>query len=124
MKTRALEFLLVVASFVFALGLSETALRFVSPSKYHVWPPGLGYTFRPSPEIMPGIEGDSRFSINDDGLRGYPLSNGEAYRILAIGGSTTECLYLDDAEAWPYLWQTILRRWWAQRSKYGSATPA
>lgn len=32
------------------------------------------------------------------------------YRILAIGGSTTECFYPDQIEAWPYQVQTNLRK--------------
>jgi len=60
------------------------------------------------PDIMPGIKGESRFSINDHGLRGDPFSDNQTYRILAIGGSTTECLYLDDLEAWPHLLQEVL----------------
>ncbi|MDY6965805.1 MAG: SGNH/GDSL hydrolase family protein [Halobacteriota archaeon] len=54
---------------------------------------------------MPGIEGKSSFIINSAGIRGEDFSVAEdnTYRILTIGGSTTECLYLDQTEAWPYL---------------------
>jgi lysophospholipase L1-like esterase len=57
---------------------------------------------------MPGINGDSRFFINHLGLRGDEFSDDQTYRILAIGGSTTECLYLDETEAWPHLLQEDL----------------
>jgi lysophospholipase L1-like esterase len=33
---------------------------------------------------------------------------GGAYRILAVGGSTTECLFLNQDETWPYRLQTAL----------------
>ena len=60
--------------------------------------------FRPVQEIMPGVQGESQFTVNSFGVRGPELyARGEAYRILCVGGSTTECLYLDDSEAWPHL---------------------
>ena len=54
------------------------------------------------------LSGASRFSTNARGLRGDEWSSGDSYRILAIGGSTTESLYLDDREAWPRLLQDRL----------------
>ena len=58
---------------------------------------------------MPGIEGESRFTVNSLGIRGPELPPREAaYRILCVGGSTTECLYLDDTESWPHLLMEML----------------
>lgn len=57
---------------------------------------------------MPGVTGPSQFVINEDGLRGDPMPHDASYKILAVGGSTTECLYLDETEAWPYLLQQLL----------------
>lgn len=54
---------------------------------------------------MPGVSGVSRFEINSLGLRGDELAEDRTVRILALGGSTTECLFLDEAEAWPRLLQ-------------------
>ena len=89
------------------LVISEVALRAIENDKYYVWQPGLQKIFHPSPDIMPGISGISHFTINKFGLRGDVFTEG-TYRILAVGGSTTESLYLDDTEAWPYLVQEIL----------------
>ena len=86
----------------------EVVLRLISPDQYYVWPPGLRHAFHAAPNIMPGVYGESTFSINSHGLRGDSFSDSQTYRILAIGGSTTECLYLDDLEAWPYLLQEVL----------------
>ena len=61
---------------------------------------------------MPGIFGVSHFTINSAGIRGDEFATGQDYRILALGGSTTECLYLDDTETWPMLLQTELRDRW------------
>ena len=57
---------------------------------------------------MPGVSGASRFTTNALGLRGEEWSPDDSYRILTIGGSTTESLYLDDREAWPRLLQDRL----------------
>jgi lysophospholipase L1-like esterase len=70
----------------------------------HRRPPRTVAVFHPVTEIMPGIKGESRFTTNSLGVRGPELPPREgAHRILCVGGSTTECLYLDDVESWPYL---------------------
>ncbi len=86
----------------------EVILRAYSSDDYFVWHPNLEKTFKPLPGIMPGISGESRFTINASGMRGDPFPEGDRYRILTIGGSTTECLYLDQSEAWPQLLQDKL----------------
>lgn len=86
-------------------GCCELSLRSCGPSQSHfyVYPPGTRVVFYPRPEVLPGVGPRSVFSINERGIRGrLPGPDGE-YRVLAVGGSTTECLYLDDADAWPAL---------------------
>jgi len=71
---------------------------------YYVWPPGLNRTFLPDEDVFSGIKGPSIFTINKLGYRGPLIENkNKEYRVLAIGGSTTECLYLDNEESWPFL---------------------
>jgi len=59
--------------------------------------------------VFPGVSKQLQYSTNSQGMRGedYP---GEAfsYRILAMGGSTTLCYFLDDAKTWPALVQKTL----------------
>ena len=75
-----------------------------SDNRPGLWPTGHQVLLAPDPRIMPGITGSSTFTVSEDGIRGGPLpSNGDAYEIITIGGSTTEGLYLDDAETWPHL---------------------
>jgi lysophospholipase L1-like esterase len=88
--------------------LGEVLLRNLASSSWFVWPPNLRHEFRPSPEIMPGVSGLSRFEINEHGLRGDGLSEDQDVRLLALGGSTTECLFLDGPESWPRLLQDHL----------------
>jgi len=101
---------LVLASVALAILLAEIALRcFVGlPRRHYIWLPGIHIEFHPQPGLMPGVEGTSVFSINSEGLRGDEPGDGDEVTILCLGGSTTECLYLDDSEAWPHLLQAEL----------------
>jgi lysophospholipase L1-like esterase len=91
--------------------LSEWALSFVfpRPEQFYVRRPNLHAIFLPREDIMPGVTGPSEFITNSLGVRGDEFSANQPYRILAIGGSTTECLYLDQHKAWPYLIERRLR---------------
>ena len=77
---------------------------FTSAPPFHTRPAGRHVTFLPAKESFPGIVGVSRYTTNSQGLRGpeFPPRDA-AYRILTIGGSTTECIYLDDTETWQHL---------------------
>lgn len=88
---------------VFALACAELGLRALEPRppRHLPWPASLELVFEPRTDIMPGVAGPSRFATNALGLRGDELPSAPSYRILALGGSTTECLYLDQEESWP-----------------------
>ena len=100
-EKKRIRVLMVAASLLFALLLGELFLQFFAQDSYHVWQPNKVVIFKPAPGVMPGVEGRSRFITNDKGIRGEPIPPGDAWRILAMGGSTTECLFLDQLEAWP-----------------------
>lgn len=102
------KFILFIAVLILSLILTNFGFGFFlsSQQKYYVWPPHLRKVFKPVPRFLPGVQGISRFSINSAGIRGEEFSSSQAYRILSMGGSTTECLYLDQNKSWP----EILRR--------------
>lgn len=93
---------------VFLLG--EAILRIVLPSqeRFYMWPPNMRVTLQPNPELLPGVSGTAHFYTNSLGIRGDEVAKEQKYRILAVGGSTTECLYLDDTETWTYILQQKL----------------
>jgi len=104
-KTPLKNWALIVGSFllpIFTLALIlEGAFRWVVPSSpwFYVHPPGKVARFQPLPGTMPGIEGESIFKINFQGIRGNAFTaEKKEYRILTLGGSSTECLYLDERE--------------------------
>lgn len=112
------------------LGVLELGLRVVAPTsdRFFVWPPLFRKTYQPIEQDCPGITGMSQFRINSLGLRGDELEDEDELRILAIGGSTTECLLLDQAEAWPQIVQEQLgaaqdrRVWVGNAGRSGHST--
>jgi lysophospholipase L1-like esterase len=102
---------MVVAGLLVGLLLSELAVSLLYPrsQKFYVRRPNQHVTFTPREDIMPGVSGLSEFTTNSLGIRGDELAETQQYRILAIGGSTTECVYLDQHKAWPYLIERRLR---------------
>jgi hypothetical protein len=109
----ALRTLALAVGVGLGLAVAEGALRWLAPPSvhFHVWPPGTQVFLRPTTQTVPGVTGPSRFTINSAGVRGRAFGQDDReYRMLAIGGSTTECFYLDDTEAWPFLVEEALKR--------------
>jgi lysophospholipase L1-like esterase len=94
---------LLAGSMALALALAELALRlFREHDRYYPHHRSTVRTAYPDEADMPGVSGVSYFTTNSHGCRG-PEYSGEKHRLLTVGGSTTECVSLDDAEAWPAL---------------------
>ncbi len=98
--------LVAAFSFLILLGVIETGLQIgsIGGSEPALWPPGQEALLEPDPVLVPGIYGPGTFTGNDVGLRGpnYPTSD-SVFKIIAVGGSTTESLYLDDTEEWTHV---------------------
>jgi len=81
---------------------------FRPPAKlFHLRPPNSQAVYRSTLAVA----GQSRVNTNSRGIRGpeFPPRS-EAYRILCIGDSVTECFYLDDPQTWPALLMERLNR--------------
>ena len=74
------------------------------PSRF---PANARQVMTPDPTNLPGTRSPVVFSTNALGLRTTaPLTMPKpagVRRVMFLGGSTTECLFLDDAETWPAL---------------------
>lgn len=93
--------LVLAVSIIISLLIAEVVLHIVYPPKdtYYIWQPNLYHVFKPDSSIFPGIAGNKSFTINSSGTRGDLFTDaGKNY--VCLGGSTTECLYLDDNETW------------------------
>lgn len=108
----AIRFVAVLISCMVGLVISEGLLRLFQPTdnRFYVWTPNYSATFTPSSEIMPGVGPLAQFQTNSQGIIGQDWSQNRnaEYRILTVGGSTTECLYLDKNKTWAALLQTNL----------------
>lgn len=99
-------------SLVLTVILVEMAIGLFVPSRPDraPWLPVTQVTT--AADTMPGISGRIVLTVNPDlGLRA-PLEGFESadLRILCLGGSTTECLYVTDEQTWPRLLQNSLSR--------------
>jgi len=108
--------ILIIISFGTSLLIIEVLIRIILPDfrydpkkfKYEIWPAQYEVTLYPDSSIMTGISGPAYIRTNAQGLRGDDFPNHETFTILALGGSTTECLYLDQTETWPQILQQRL----------------
>jgi hypothetical protein len=78
--------------------------------RHLVFPPNVSLQLEVARGLLPGIEGPTRFSTNNVGLRGRRFEGaGEGPRALVLGGSTAELFYVDDDDAWPAVMERTLR---------------
>lgn len=112
---------LILVSVLLSFLIAECLLRLFSNNtdKYYVWQPNLQHTFYPDSTLFCGVYGASQFSINSSGFRGADFK-GDGKRYLCLGGSTTECLYLDNLEAWPHLLEDSLNEFDSGNYQVGS----
>jgi len=114
---RLLRLALCLVSFVIGIVIVELCLEFFAPvpdpyapfkhqvqlNQYIRSEFPVNYRFNTEPEAgLPGISGPGVFSTNNAGFRGDPLTSPKPrneFRIFIVGGSTTECFYLDDSKA-------------------------
>ncbi len=108
MKRRLQQAALFAGSLALFLAIAELALRLSLADGYYVWPPNFRETFAPDVDVVKGAGDESSLSINPQGMRGDPLPDDPRAQLLAVGGSTTICTYLDDGDAWPFLVQEHL----------------
>ncbi|MBI5727004.1 MAG: hypothetical protein HY965_04085 [Ignavibacteriales bacterium] len=107
LKNGTAKFAILTASLCISFFVCEVILQLVAGEQFFIWYPNLREYFTPSASIFPGVKDTSLFKINSIGLRGAEKKAGEVIHIVTIGGSTTECLYLDQEETWP----TVLEKY-------------
>ena len=71
---------------------------------------------------LPGVTGPIEFTINRWGVRGPENDPAiSELRILCVGGSTTECLYVTDPKSWPWRLEAVLHEKLSQPLFVGNA---
>lgn len=99
---------LLLVSLVLCLVALEIGLRLFWHPQLTAWQRNIKTEIAIDPAIIRGVAGPAHIVTNSLGIRGDEVSTERAseYRILAIGGSTTECLLNDQPNTWPALLQT------------------
>lgn len=106
------------------LAAAELVLRAIDPPAavpYTVHPPDTAITVSVDPRVTFGVQGDALFETNALGLRGPMPGPDDTLRIVALGGSTTECFVLSLEESWPWRLGRLLAERTAQRVWVGNA---
>lgn len=77
---------------------------------YHVWLPGMRLELRQNADVFRQVERRARFDVNADGERGsdLPADRAGLFRVLVAGGSSAECLSLDQPTSWPGALERLL----------------
>ena len=92
---------LVGATLLISVVAAEAALHLLpKPKTYRMLIPGTRI-FEPDSLFFPGVHGAARYIVNRHGIRGPEFgADGSEYRVLFVGGSTTENGVLDEDENW------------------------
>ncbi|MFT7268194.1 MAG: lysophospholipase L1-like esterase [Roseivirga sp.] len=96
---------LTVFGFAVAFLIAEIALRTLSPhNQFSSLYLGVNEQSNfPGHALYPGLEEQFTYTSNPLGYRSKQLFEKDNYGILALGGSTTECIYLGDENGWTQL---------------------
>ena len=116
---RTSRLLMTFYTLVFCLGLVELGVR-IGTRHFNRAPlflkPGSKMVVDLTPWPRIGLSSQVTFSVNALGMRGpLPPTGGRVYKIIAVGGSTTECGALDDTEEWPHLLMQLMN---SRQTKY------
>lgn len=94
-------------AFVMAVGLAFARWRHeptTAAEPFHLRQPSNTMARRFLASTFAGPPHTGNAAHNSQGVRGSEIpANRDVQRVLCLGGSTTECLYLDDGQAWPAL---------------------
>ncbi len=85
---------------------------------YHVWLPGMRLEVRQNADVFAQVEPRVHFDVNADGERGsdVPKDKTGLFRVLVAGGSSAECLALDQTTSWPGVLERLLSTEVARRT--------
>jgi len=126
-KNLIFYFLTAFVTLTIMLIISEFFLFFYESKKYLPFRSNQKKVFKVSKINLPGINGDAIFTTDKLGTRSTSNYYKSNLKVLAVGGSTTICTYLDDKETWPAILDSLLDRggietWVGNIGKSGHST--
>ena len=103
----------IVLLFIANQALSPFLMARLQDNEYVTLGPNIDRRIRQLGNVMPGIEGIQHVSTDAKGFRttlpvDYRQKPAGTVRVFAVGGSTTEQIYLDDRKTWTHLLQEDL----------------
>ena len=102
-RGHAIRLIALVYAVLLPVMAGELVLRWLNPVGGSPQPHLPMHRVEVAADTMPGIDGEIEFSVNSLGLRGPEVDlNQVDVRILCVGGSTTECVYVTDELSWPW----------------------
>lgn len=125
-RARALRFLAGLYALLLALAIFEIGYALLVPrvSADLPWRP-MKRVSTANASAMPGVSGQIEWTVGPLGVRGPPIGLAEFraqdVRVLCVGGSTTECLYVSDCATWPWRLQDRLAEATGKRVFVGNA---
>ena len=113
MYTRIFKIIVPIVTVIICVILAEVILSFfyTGNESYYVWKPHWEYTFGLDNTVLRGVSNKPYSLYNSLGIRSDEFNPKENYyKILAFGGSTTECQALDQEKTWTQILQQILNK--------------
>ena len=109
-KRKLINLGLIVVSSIITLLFFEVVLRCVNPHNQYLTKVPVELDRSNKFYQFFNIDSVYHYSVNEFGYRSPSLFSKDRYGIMTIGGSTTECLGLDDVETWPWLLEGHLKK--------------
>ena len=107
-KIRIEDVVILLLAVALSFYVVEKSMQSMFVGEGYIWVPGTTAEFKPNSIVLPGVGGVSEFRINNHGYRGSNEYTDNV--ILTLGGSTTECLYLDQTETWSQKLEYLLNQ--------------
>lgn len=110
-KVRSVAVILLITLIGLIVGAE---ILFPNPQRLagnYIWTPNFAVSLEPDPSVLSGLDDKASFSINELGIRTTNKDRKSCdLQILTIGGSTTECFFLDDNKAWPAILDSLFEK--------------
>lgn len=110
MKHKLFRLIIPLVSFFTCALLLEFIFSFwfTENKEYYIWTPDLEYKYSLANDYIQDISLLSQVSFNSIGARSEEVPNKYSKKIIAIGGSTTECIAISQELTWASLLQEQL----------------
>ncbi len=112
MKVILFKFLVPIITFILCFLLIELILSFSYPknNNYYIGKPFQKHSFSLDTAVLRGTSPLAKISYNSLGARSDEISENNLYKIITFGGSTTECVALDQEKTWTELLEKSLNK--------------